>query len=259
VQKNIDKLTSIVYNKSVSNETKGEIQMDERKDIPFPLSHPLLRDIDPVLWERLSAQKLCPIHRFGAGENIRTPRTESDGLGILLNGSAIAYTPHPIKKVMLRTFSAGAVFGISDWYADPKAGLSRIEAKEETDVLTIRPAGVRLLLEESRSFREHYISFLTGRIRFLNQKIEYLTAGSAEIKLSHYLLSLNESQTVTLPISMSALAEMLDLGRASLYRAFDTLTEDGFISKQGKTITLHNRAGMEIYYHRKAITKETLS
>jgi CRP-like cAMP-binding protein len=165
-----------------------------------------------------------------------------------LNGSAIAYTPHPIKKVMLRTFSAGAVFGISDWYADPKAGLSRIEAKEETDVLTIRPAGVRLLLEESRSFREHYISFLTGRIRFLNQKIEYLTAGSAEIKLSHYLLSLDESQTVTLPISMSALAEMLDLGRASLYRAMDKLTADGFLVRNGHNYILHHRDTMLAHY-----------
>lgn len=123
----------------------------------------------------------------------------------------------------------------------------------------IEPEAVRRLLEESRPFREHYISFLTGRIRFLNQKIGYLTAGSAEFKLSHYLLSLGEYQTVVLPISMSALAEMLDLGRASLYRAFDTLTEDGFISKQGKTIILNDREGMAKYYHQKATAKETQS
>ena len=233
--------------------------MTEEKSTHSPPHHPLLQDIDRALWDRLSAAGLCPVRCFHAGEEIRTPRSDSDGLGIVLSGSAIAYTPHPIKKVMLRTFSAGAVFGISDWYDDDRTGLSRIEAKETTKVLTINPQAVRLLIEESRPFREHYISFLTGRIRFLNQKIEYLTAGGAEIKLSHYLLSLGEKQTVTLPLSMSALAEMLDLGRASLYRAFDTLTEDGFISKQGKTITLHDRAGMAIYYHKKATTKETPS
>ena len=233
--------------------------MIDPKDKYLPPNHPLLHGINRALWDRLSADGLCPIRSFHAGEDIRTPDSDSDGLGILLSGSAIAYTPHPIKKVMLRTFSAGAVFGISDWYDNTRPGLSRIAAKEDTEVLTLRPEAVRLLIEESRPFREHYISFLTGRIRFLNQKIEYLTAGSAEIKLSHYLLSLGEDQTVTLPLSMSALAEMLDLGRASLYRAFDTLTEDGFISKQGKTITLHDRAGMAIYYHKKATTKETLS
>lgn len=233
--------------------------MNERKSADVLPPHPLLQGIERALWDRLSAEDLCPIHRFRTGEDIRTPDADSDGLGIVLSGSATAYTPHPIKKVMLRTFSAGAVFGISDWYAKSESALSRIQANEETEVLTIRPAAVRRLLEESRPFREHYISFLTGRIRFLNQKIEYLTAGSAEFKLSHYLLSLGEDQTVTLPISMSSLAEMLDLGRASLYRAFDTLTADGFISKQGKTIILHDRAGMAIYYHKKATTKETLS
>ncbi len=233
--------------------------MTDQRDTLFPPRHPLLQDIDRTLWERLSDEGLCPVRRFHAGEEIRTPTSDSDGLGIVLSGSAIAYTPHPIKKVMLRTFTAGAVFGISDWYDNARPSLSRIEAKEDTEVLTVRPEAVRLLIEESRAFREHYISFLTGRIRFLNQKIGYLTAGSAEIKLSHYLLSLGETQTVALPLSMSALAEMLDLGRASLYRAFDTLTEDGFISKQGKTITLHDRDGMAIYYHKKTTTKETLS
>ena len=233
--------------------------MAEKEDVNFPSRHPLLRDIDPVLWDGLTAAGLCAVRTFGAGEQIYSPESHSSGLGILLRGSAIAYTPHPIKKVMLRTFTSGAVFGISDWYGEEEACFSRIEASETAEVLMIEPEAVRHLLEESRAFREHYISFLTGRIRFLNQKIGYLTAGSAEFKLSHYLLSLGECQTVILPISMSSLAEMLDLGRASLYRAFDTLTSDGFISKQGKTITLHDREGMAQYYHQKANTKETQS
>ena len=153
---------------------------------------------------------------------------------------------------MLRTFSPGAVFGISDWYNEEQPFFSRIEAHTQVRLLLIKPSAVRRLLDESPAFREQYIRFLTDRIRFLNQKIGYLTAGSAEYKLSHYLLSLGERETVTLPIAMSGLAEMLDLGRASLYRAFDTLAEDGFISKQGKTITLHDREGMAEYYHQKA-------
>jgi len=233
--------------------------MATKKETGFPAHHPLLRDIAPELWDDLTAAGLCGIHRFDVGETIYSPEIHSSGLGILLTGSAIAYTPHPIKKVMLRTFTSGAVFGISDWYGKAESCFSRIEASEATEVLMIEPEAVRRLLEESRPFREHYISFLTGRIRFLNQKIGYLTAGSAEFKLSHYLLSLGEYQTVVLPISMSALAEMLDLGRASLYRAFDTLTEDGFISKQGKTIILNDREGMAKYYHQKATAKETQS
>lgn len=214
-------------------------------------THPLLDGIDGSLWQELTADGLCRVLPFGAGEEIYSPEAHLDGLGILLEGAATAYAPHPVKKVMLRTFSAGAVFGIADWFGEEQSFFSRIETREPSQVLLIESVAVRRLIDESRAFREHYISFLTGRIRFLNQKIGYLTAGSAEYKLSHYLLSLGECEKVALPISMSALAEMLDVGRASLYRAFDTLTADGFISKNGKTISLHDRAGMAEYYHQK--------
>ncbi len=219
--------------------------------------HPLLNCIDRKLWRELSDDGLCHVDTYPAGCEIYSPKMPSIGLGILLDGTATAYTPHPIKKVMLRTFISGAVFGISDWYSEEQACFSRIEAKDNARVLLIEPEAMRRLLDECAPFRCQYISFLTGRIRFLNQKIGYLTAGSAEFKLSHYLLSLGECEQVTLPLPMSSLAEMLDLGRASLYRAFDTLTQDGFITKHGKTITLHDRAGLAIYYHQKANTKET--
>ena len=233
--------------------------MSEKSSLLSPSCHPLLNGIDFALWQELIDSGLCTVRTLNAGEEIYSPQSDSNGLGILLVGSATAYTPHPIKKVMLRDFTAGAVFGIADWYGEEQACFSRIEAQRVSQMLLIKPMAVRRLLAESPAFREHYISFLTGRIRFLNQKIGYLTAGSAEFKLSHYLLSLGECETVELPISMSSLAEMLDLGRASLYRAFDTLTQDGFISKQGKTITLHNRAGMAQYYHQKTTAKETKS
>ena len=43
---------------------------------------------------------------------------------------------------------------------------------------------------------------------------------------------------------MGALALMLDIGRASLYRAVDTLVSDGFIVKDGKSFILSDREKM---------------
>jgi DNA-binding IclR family transcriptional regulator len=37
---------------------------------------------------------------------------------------------------------------------------------------------------------------------------------------------------------MTALAHALDIGRASLYRAFDALEKDGAISRDGKSIKI---------------------
>ena len=74
--------------------------------------------------------------------------------------------------------------------------------------------------------------------------IHSFTAGSAERRLSLFLAD-NESEGVYCAnVSMVALADMLDIGRASLYRAFDKLEAEGFIEKKEKTILLKNKEGM---------------
>jgi DNA-binding GntR family transcriptional regulator len=47
---------------------------------------------------------------------------------------------------------------------------------------------------------------------------------------------------------MNSLAEMLNLGRASLYRAFDRLSADGYIRKEGRSIAILDREGMQQAY-----------
>ncbi|MBR7099516.1 MAG: Crp/Fnr family transcriptional regulator, partial [Clostridia bacterium] len=102
---------------------------------------------------------------------------------------------------------------------------------------------VNHLLETNERFRENYIGFLSSRIRFLNRKIAYLTAGSAERRLALYLLSLGAGE-VELKESIAALSDLLNLGRASLYRAFDKLCEDGYLLKNGRRLTILNSEAM---------------
>ena len=81
------------------------------------------------------------------------------------------------------------------------------------------------------------LSFLAGRVCFLNRKIQCFTAGSAERRLALWLLS-EEEEVITLPSSLTTLSDMLDIGRASLYRALDKLEGDGLIRRNGREITL---------------------
>jgi len=95
--------------------------------------------------------------------------------------------------------------------------------------------------------KNEYISFLSGRIRFLNRKIAFYTSGSAERRVALYLSSFN-SDEIEPDIPMNSLCELLDIGRASLYRAFDKLTDDGFIKRDGDKINIVNRQAMLDYY-----------
>lgn len=158
-------------------------------------------------------------------------------LGLLLDGRAEIHSADNGRTVVLRTMSAPGVFGAASLFCENNLPLSRIEAKSPCQVLYISLEAVRRLLTEDEGFRESYLTFLAGRVCFLNRKIQCFTAGSAERRLALWLLS-EEDRSVTLPASLSTLADMLDIGRASLYRALDKLEGDGLICRDGRKITV---------------------
>ena len=79
---------------------------------------------------------------------------------------------------------------------------------------------------------------MSKKVVYLNRKISTLVAGSAEKKLVAYLLEIELDSVCSINVSMSALADMLNVGRASLYRAIDDLENRGLIKKNGKMIII---------------------
>ena len=158
-------------------------------------------------------------------------------LGILLQGQLEIHSADNEKNVILRTLNAPAVFGAASLFCEGKPPFSQIKVKSTCSLLFVSLEAVQALLAKDEGFRNAYLSFLSDRVRFLNRKIQCFTAGSAERKLALWLIS-EDQQTIVLPSAISSLAEMLDLGRASLYRALDKLEGEGLISRSGKTITV---------------------
>lgn len=181
---------------------------------------------------------------YSAGEEICTPKNSEPCVGIMLNGTATVNSADDTKNVLIRTVSRGAVFGISGIYSEQEPFPSIISAKKECSVLFISRLAFCELIENDICAMRALVSYLGNRILYLNKKIHSFTAGSAERRLSLFLAD-NESEGVySADISMVALADMLDIGRASLYRAFDKLEAEGFIKKKEKTIILENKEGM---------------
>ncbi len=119
--------------------------------------------------------------------------------------------------------------------------LSSIHAETQSEALLLPAEQVWQLLDASQGFRKNYISFLCGRIAFLNRKIENLSGFSAESRLLAYLRQ--EQKNGALEVrSFQALAGMLGISRSSLYRAMDTLSAQGQIERQGNRIILKDSA-----------------
>lgn len=176
--------------------------------------------------------------------------TDESGLPLLIvlaEGKATVTTPNAGRNVLLRFLGAGDLFGIANLFSDAPS-VSTVRASGGCTCLLIPEDTVRALLDRDRGFRQNYIGYLSGRVRFLNRKIGYLTAGSAERRLALYLAGLGQGE-VTLTESLSSLSELLNLGRASLYRAFDRLTADGYLVKNGKHLTLPDPSAMLAHYN----------
>lgn len=110
------------------------------------------------------------------------------------------------------------------------AALSQPFALTAMRIFRITKTQTEALLKKHASFQKKYIQFLSERISFLTSKIVSLTGSSIEDRLLYYIQQ-NADDTGRLTVrSFTELAALLNIGRASLYRAIATLTETNVVS-----------------------------
>lgn len=185
---------------------------------------------------------------FKQGEEIFSPQSAEKRLGFILNGEANVYSADGNRSALIRSLVSGDTFGVSNLFDKDSCFVSLIVAKKASSVIFFSPQAIEMLLNDSTVFRTNYIRFLSQRICFLNRKISCFTAGSPERRLTVFLCSQSNESSFSLNVNANSLSEMLNVGRASLYRAFDKLIADGFIKKDGKIITILDRSALEKSY-----------
>lgn len=183
---------------------------------------------------------------YAAGDEILSPAAKSKKAVIFLSGKAEVYSADKSRSLLLRTFGAGQVVGVANLFSNEDF-VSRVIASKKCETLEISSEKYGKILESDPQAMYNYVSFLSEKIRYLNRKIICLTAGSAERRLAYFLdtsIPEGKSDPAEITIQMNSLCDMLNLGRASLYRAADKLEEEGFITRNGKTIKVVDRQGM---------------
>ncbi|MBQ8738088.1 MAG: Crp/Fnr family transcriptional regulator [Clostridia bacterium] len=157
-------------------------------------------------------------------------------IGIIIEGRATIISGD--DGVIIKKLSSNDIYGVAILFDEPEY-LTKVIATSTCTVLTISREFVQKCIEYNHKIALNYIEYLANKISFLNNKISAYTAKSAENKLYSYLLQLPRNENViTLKTDFSAIAKMIGIGRASLYRAFDKLEESGLIVKNKKEIIL---------------------
>lgn len=199
----------------------------------------LFNGIDRADAESLLEMSGMETKSYKSGEVIYEPDSFSRSLGVMLSGSAGVTTVGGSKKVVLRNLVKSDVFGAASLFGGEEY-VTVIRAKTAVTAAFIGQEAVERIITTDSRASINYIRFLSDRIRFLNRKIACFTAGCADSSVALYLLNLerNSDGSVMMPAAYKPLADMLGIGRASLYRALDSLEAAGAIVRNGRSITI---------------------
>lgn len=148
--------------------------------------------------------------------------------------------------VPLSTVERYGSFGILSAFEKTNEFPTRIVAVRNTRVIYIPEGDLKELINSYPKIAENVISFLCGRIVFLNEKIAAYTGADTEEKVAQHLLRVSAALgTDEFPLNAQSVARAVDIGRASVYRALDSLVRSGCITYADRKIKIINPDGMK--------------
>ena len=177
---------------------------------------------------------------YMTNDTILSASTAPIGIGIISKGSARIYSAESSDSPVLRLLTPGSIFGVASLFMNG-GYTTTVIAEENCSVTYISIESINTMCKREPEISLNYIKFLSDRISFLNKKISIFTKGSTEAKLAYFLYEYSDEANAVLTVNYSLLAEMLGIGRASLYRCLDKMVIDNIISRTSKTITVLNR------------------
>lgn len=193
--------------------------------------HPLFRRVEPELLSNImDAAELVFVP---CGDTVYERRHFSRCLGVLLEGALQVRK----ESLMISVLRQGEVFGAAALFNGREDYPTTLTAVSDCRLILIPQESVRHLVRTCGAFAEDYVSYLSERIRFLSERLDAVSAEGGEGKLASYLLTAAGADgRVTL--AATQLCQRIGVGRATLYRAFESLERAGAITRTGKTICI---------------------
>ena len=212
----------------------------KKNDVSALLKSPLFGDSPEELIRELLSSGNYEIISFSKGDTVFSEGETDVRLCLVLKGSL------EVSKgsLFMSTLGEGSISGMSCLFGEGGTFPTTVRAREGSRLLFISREQLMSLFGRYPDILEKYLSLLSRKICFLNGKIESISAPDSGEALRTYLLETARrlgSDSFELPLSGSRLASALGIGRTSLYRAFDRLTEEGFLTKNGKSITIERK------------------
>ena len=198
---------------------------------------PLFNGMDDGELIGLLSLEGCSVCDFPAGKTL-----PGSCMLVVLSGNVTIEKPASDGRLLLmREAGPSEALNISRAFA-PDEDISRLTAVKGCRVLFMEGGFVSEALRRGGGFAVNFAEFLVGRVLFLNKKISSLAGYSAGSRLAMYIEDNASMQDgvmqLTLPCSLTDFAELLGVGRASLYRTLDAMEAEGKITRRGRNIII---------------------
>lgn len=210
---------------------------DRDEIIDLLKKHSIFGTLSDAKLSQIASDTRCKIKSAANGEEISA---KGLGLFLIISGSVLVFRKGNGLPVLLQRLESGRVFGAASLFSDENQDVTVLRAENDASVFFLPIELISELVQTDSAFALSYITFLSGKIRFLNRRISELSAPSVTQKLAAFLLREEEDIAQT----KVKLASALGIGRASLYRALDELAEMGLISLDGKSVTVIDPNGL---------------
>ena len=199
--------------------------------------HSIFGSLSSAALDGIASDKRCKTLHVLDGDEV-----SSNGLGLFLivSGSVLVFRKGNGQPVLLQRLEKGKVFGAATLFGNESEDVTMLRSDGSASVFFLPIALITELIRENSDFALSYISFLSGKIRFLNRRMSELSAPSVNQKLAAFLLR-EENGIAQTKVKLAA---ALGIGRASLYRSLDELSAMGLISVEGKSVTVIDPDGL---------------
>jgi CRP-like cAMP-binding protein len=185
------------------------------------------------------------IRKFSKGEVITTYLLNRKQVCIILSGAAylVRYDNKGHQNIIYH-YKKNDIFGEIFHRISTNRELF-VLAKEDCEVLFFPYSIINTKCNKNCAFHDELLtnfpSLILNEIVDLNSRVELLSKRSIRDKLIAYFKILskeNYSNTFTLPLSLTDLADFLIVDRAAMMRELKKLMDDHIIEKKNKKITL---------------------
>lgn len=202
----------------------------------------LFKNIEASEIEAICNQIKPKIKTYKKGELIVDEGESCNHLSIILEGKVELSTFFVSGDVSnLITLNPSDIYGEAILFSAAHTYPISATSIAQTRILMLHKTMLLEIMEAHPIFLENYLSLLSKKLLFLNDKFKLLSLSTIRGKIAHVLIKLSKEQNslkVKLPFSKEKMALHICTRRPSLSRELSKMKHDGLINYEKSTVTI---------------------